>query len=60
LRICSSNDSFEKKYYEQILPNQEGINIAQTLADSLAVCGVLDNNKQIKEELDKLSLIAQE
>lgn len=60
LRICASSDSFERKYYEDILPNQKGINVAQTLSDSLAVCGVLNDNKETKKELDRLSLIAQE
>ena len=60
LRISSSDDSFERKYYEDILPQQKGVNILQTLANSLEACGVLKENMQTKEELDRLSQIAQE
>lgn len=60
LRISDSEDSFEKKYYEQTLPKKEGINILKTLADCLVISGVLKENQKIYDEIIRLSKIAQE
>ncbi|MBQ4647235.1 MAG: 4-alpha-glucanotransferase [Candidatus Gastranaerophilales bacterium] len=60
LRVCSSQDSFEKIYYEKNMPQSNGINILKTLSKALAVCGVSNDNAEIKEELDRLGGIIQE
>lgn len=57
LRICGSDENFEKKYYEEILPSKRGINIPQSLSIALK-CN--NQNKDIQKELDRLSSIAQE
>ncbi|MBQ8634801.1 4-alpha-glucanotransferase [bacterium] len=60
LRICGSDENFEKNYYEQILPNKKGINIPEELNIALGVCASDENNDKLKNELTRLSKIAQE
>lgn len=57
LRICGSNENFEKKYYEEILPSRKGINVAQSLSLALKAN---NQDKNLQKELDRLSSIAQE
>lgn len=56
LRICGSDENLEKKYYEEILPSQKGINVAQSLNLALKAN---NQNEDLQKELDRLSSIAQ-
>lgn len=60
LRICSSDNSFERIYYEEVLPKKDGVNILEALSKTIKVCGILDENKELNKELERLSTIAEE
>ena len=60
LRICASDESFEKKYYEDIIPNKKGINIPKVLCDSLKICTKGKKYDRLAEELDKISCAMEE
>ena len=60
LRVSSSEDSFEKRYYEKTLPSGDGIDIMKALAQAMYVCGVSDKNRQTYDELKHLSKVARE
>ena len=60
LRVCSSDEDFEKKYYEEILPSKKGINIQEALSMAINVCASGESNDKLRKELDRLSSIAQE
>ena len=56
LRICGSNDSFEKRYYEDTLPQKQGVNILSAFALALKSSGT--NNEELVDELERLADIA--
>ena len=60
LRIVGSSENFEKKYFEELLPNNRGVDIFNALSLALRVCNEDKNNDKLREELNRLSSIAKE
>lgn len=60
LRVVGNGENFEKKYYEELLPNNRGVDIFNALSLALRVCNDDENNDKLREELDRLSSIAKE
>lgn len=59
LRICDNSDSPDRIYWEDLLPQNKGINILDTLVKTMDICGVACENKDLQEELERLNTIAQ-
>ena len=51
LRVSSSDDSFERRYFEETLPSKRGINIPQALSVSLEAMGLDSKYKKLNDEL---------
>ena len=60
LRIVGSSENFEKKYFEELLPNNRGVDIFNALGLALRVCNEDKDNDKLREELNRLSSIAKE
>ena len=60
LRVSPSNDSFERKYYEETLPQKRGINILECLSMALDACSAGEEYKRLKEHMQEISSITQE
>ncbi len=60
LRVAPPNDSFERKYYEETLPQKRGINIPQCLSMALDACGEGEEYQRLKNQMKKIISITQE
>lgn len=60
LRVSSSDDSFEKNYYEKTIPSKRGISIPEILSMSLKASGLVKGNEKLNESLKITASIMEE
>ena len=60
LRVVGNSENFEKKYFEELLPKNRGVDIFNALSLALRVCNKDKDNGKLRDELDRLSSIAKE